>query len=69
MNDILLKFKDTDRAGRGIYDVHTNQSCATCGNHHFRFTGQQIRFDLDGNLHIKVDNMITFKTPRDDADA
>lgn len=65
MNDILLEYRFTDRAGRGVYDVKTKQRCNTCANYHFERTGQQIRFDLDGNLRIKIDNVITFETADD----
>ena len=66
MNDLLLEFRFTDRAGRGVYNVLTKVPCDTCGNHHFKLTGQQIRFDLDGNLRIKIDNAIIFETTPDE---
>jgi len=62
MNDILLEYRFTDRAGRGVYNVKIKQRCDTCGNYHFKSTGQQIRFDLDGSLRIKIDNVISFET-------
>lgn len=68
MKDILLKYRFTDRVGRGVYRVSTKKQCDTCGDHHFVDTGQQIRFDLDGNLRIKIDDMITFETVQDEAD-
>jgi hypothetical protein len=68
MKDILLKYRFDDRADRSVYAVLRKTHCDTCGNHHFQPVGQQIRFDLDGNFRIKVDNVITFDITQDEVD-
>ena len=64
MEDILLKFVFTDRAGRGVYDVWSMQTeCPECQMKDFAPTRQKIRFDLDQNLHIKVDTVVMLGEP------
>jgi hypothetical protein len=58
MTDLLLKHTFTDRAGRGVYEVWRTLDCPTCKRTHSDvFTGQKIRFDLDGDHNIKVDSI------------
>lgn len=57
MSDIKLKLIQIDRVGRGIYEVMTKVSCIECNKNHWTRIGQRMRFDLDGDLHIKVDSL------------
>lgn len=54
MKDLKLEHKFTDRGGAEVYIVLRKTPCDACGVPHWTFTGQEIRFELDGNLHIKA---------------
>lgn len=58
MDDLLLKFDFTDRIKRNVYNVFREIECESCNKTHWAPTGQQIRFDMDGNFRLKA--MIDF---------
>lgn len=58
MNDILLKSEFVDRAAGTVYSVHiVEHQCNCCGKATLKDVGQKIRFDLDGDHRLKVDNV------------
>jgi len=58
MEDLLLKFDFIDRAERNVYNVFKRSECEVCDALHWVSTGQQIRFDMDGEFRLKA--MIDF---------
>lgn len=63
MPNLRLTFEFTDRAGRGVYSVEAQHECPTCGFQFWKKTGQRLRFDLDGNLHIRLQNVLIEEAP------